>query len=66
MTKQEIIKELRRSACEDRWPAKACRLEAFNAAREWSNSRWDGWRLLGRPHVFTRTFFLFVACALEG
>lgn len=67
MTRSEIIAELRRSATEDADPWKdvggVAFLEQFHW-RTWLTTEKAAWEGDRKSHL--RTYFLFVACALES
>ena len=65
MTKQEIIAELRRSACEDADPFRDCGPSAYYAAVNMRTLE-DAVSNEASRIPQARTFFLLVACALEG
>ena len=63
MTRDQIKAELRRSACEDKWPWSGLDLDAFSAALAWK--RGDGRMMLHASDRVLRLYFLLVAEALE-
>jgi hypothetical protein len=62
MNKEQIKRELRRSATKDIHPWHACRHHAFEAAREWIDKEKNSLFRLKKDDL--RTFYLLVAEAL--